>query len=154
MFILLQIENIPSKLLHYLKNIGSTQPTTMHLQKQFSIQNRRNRLVFYANVVIGVVDYCVHFTFSLALCTCRFALTAVSIARTRVARKGSHRHVAAESSRVGAGGGGGRGGGGALAQVRGAAPTPRARHGTSPPPLRPPPDSRTVSYSASAAHTA
>src|SRR5260370_38276035 len=112
MFILLQIENIPSKLLHYLKNIGSTQPTTMHLQKQFSIQNRRNRLVFYANVVIGVVDYCVHFTFSLALCTCRFALTAVSIARTRVARKGSHRHVAAESSRVGAAGGRGEGGAG------------------------------------------
>src|SRR5258708_19664626 len=95
MFILLQFENIPSKLLHYLKNFGSTQPTTMHSHEHFSFQNRRNRPVFYANVVIGVVDYCVHFTFSLALFACRCDLTAVSIARTRVVQKGSHRPLVA-----------------------------------------------------------
>ena len=47
-------------LLHDLGNVGATQSAAMHLHQQFLVGNRWNGPVFYANVVIRVVGYCVH----------------------------------------------------------------------------------------------
>ena len=49
-------------LLRNLENVRATESTAMYLYEQFRVGNGWNRPVFYANVVIGVVDYCVHST--------------------------------------------------------------------------------------------
>src|SRR5438445_495266 len=53
-------DNRGRSLLHDLGNVGATQSTAMHLHQQFLVGNRWNGPVFYANVVIRVVGYCVH----------------------------------------------------------------------------------------------
>ena len=52
-------------LLSNLDDVGPAESTTMDLDKQFLVCNRWSRPVFYANVVIGVVDYCFHGTYPI-----------------------------------------------------------------------------------------